>query len=170
MHHSIYDPARLFGAFLIALALASSPARAQEAPRSDARDETREQGIDRSIDESMPDISPSSPAVTTAPDTFASGAPHLALYATYGVLQALDVHSTLRALDDGRGVEANPLLRSVVSSPTGFIAFKVASTAGVVFLVERLRKKHPVAAFALGIGVTSLQAFVVMHNYRVGRR
>ncbi len=170
MHHTIYDPARLLGALLIAVTLASSTASAQEAPRSDARDETSEHGIDLSIDESMPDVSPPAPALTKAPGPFASGAPHLALYATYGVLQALDVHSTLRALDDGSGVEANPLLRSVVSSPTGFIAFKVASTAGVVFLIERLRKKHPVAAFALGIGVTSAQAFVVMHNYRVGRR
>jgi hypothetical protein len=170
LDHSIYHPARLFGAFLIVVFLASSPVSAQEAPRSDARDETLEQGIDLSIDESIPDVSPPGPAVTKAPDTLASGAPRLALYATYGVMQALDVHSTLRALDDGSGVEANPLLRSVVSSPTGFIAFKVASTAGVVFLVERLRKKHPVAAFALGIGVTSLQAVVVMHNYRVGRR
>src|SRR5262245_8282820 len=39
-----------------------------------------------------------------------SGATRMALYATYGTLQALDVHSTLKALDNG-GTEGNPLVR-----------------------------------------------------------
>ena len=95
--------------------------------------------------------------------------PTMAMYAAYGTLQALDVHSTLRAIDRN-GVEANPLLRPIATSPAGLTAFKAASTAGIIYLTERLRKKHPVAALAFGIGVNSLQTFVVLHNYRVARR
>jgi hypothetical protein len=98
-----------------------------------------------------------------------SGATRLALYAAYGTLQALDVHSTLTALDNG-GVEGNPLVRTVVESPAGLIAVKAASTAGFVYVVERIRKKNRAAAFVLAIGVTSLQAYVVAHNYSVSRR
>jgi hypothetical protein len=98
-----------------------------------------------------------------------SGALRLALYATYGTFQALDVHSTLKALDNG-GVEGNPLVRTVVGSPAGLIAVKAASTAGFVYVVERLRKKNRTAAFVLAIGVTSLQAYVVAHNYSIARR
>jgi DAACS family dicarboxylate/amino acid:cation (Na+ or H+) symporter len=45
-----------------------------------------------------------------------------------------------------------------------------ASTAGFVYLVERLRKKNRTAPFVLAIGVTSLQAYVVAHNYSIARR
>jgi hypothetical protein len=95
--------------------------------------------------------------------------PTIAMYAAYGTLQALDVHSTLRALDRN-GAEGNPFLRPIASSPAGLTAFKAASTAGIIFLTERLRKKHPVAALAFGIGVSSLQTFVVVHNYRAVKR
>jgi hypothetical protein len=111
-------------------------------------------------------------AVTPPPQSARSAAlfvPTMAMYAAYGTLQALDVHSTLRAIDRN-GVEGNPLLRPVASSPAGLTAFKAASTAGIIYLTERLRKKHPVAALAFGIGVNSLQAFVVLHNYRVAKQ
>jgi hypothetical protein len=98
-----------------------------------------------------------------------SGATRMALYAAYGTLQALDVHSTLTALDNG-GVEGNPLVRTVVESPAGLIAVKAASTAGFVYVVEKIRKKNRTAAFVLAIGVTSLQAYVVAHNYSVAKR
>jgi hypothetical protein len=110
-------------------------------------------------------------AVTPPPQSARSAAlfvPTMAMYAAYGTLQALDVHSTLRAIDRN-GVEGNPLLRPVATSPAGLTAFKAASTAGIIYLTERLRKKHPVAALAFGIGVNSLQAFVVLHNYRVAK-
>ena len=111
-------------------------------------------------------------AVTPPPQSARSTAlfvPTMAMYAAYGTLQALDVHSTLRAIDRN-GVEGNPLLRPVATSPAGLTAFKAASTAGIIYLTERLRKKHPVAALAFGIGVNSLQAFVVLHNYRVAKQ
>jgi hypothetical protein len=117
----------------------------------------------------MPAIAlPRVDAMTVLPSS-PSAAPSLAIYAAYGMLQALDVHSTLNAVGNG-GVEGNPLLRSLVSSPAGLITLKAASTVGVIYFIERLRKKHPAAALALSIGVSSLQAYVVVHNYRVAQK
>jgi hypothetical protein len=117
----------------------------------------------------VPEVSTFAADATTALPTRSDGVSRIVVYAGYGVLQALDVHSTLRALDN-RGVEGNPLLRSIASSPAALISVKAASTVGVIYFIERLRKKNATAALVLSIGVTSLQAVVVAHNYRVARR
>jgi hypothetical protein len=98
-----------------------------------------------------------------------SVAPTLAMYASFGILQALDAHSTLRALS-GNGTEANPFVRPFASSPVALISFKATTTVGLVYLTERLRKKNKVAALAAAVGLNSLQAFVVAHNYRVAKK
>ncbi|RPI50366.1 MAG: hypothetical protein EHM55_21550 [Acidobacteria bacterium] len=98
-----------------------------------------------------------------------ASAASLAMYGAYGMLQVLDAHSTRRAIANN-GVEANPIVRPLASSRIGLISLKVASGAGVMYLMERVRKKHPAAALALAIGINSLQAVVVVHNYRVARR
>jgi hypothetical protein len=90
----------------------------------------------------------------------------LGMYGVFGVLQVLDAHSTLRAIDRGAS-EFNPVVRPFASSPTALISFKAASSAGVLYLTERLRKKHPVAALAFVIAVNSAQAYVVAQNYRI---
>ena len=79
------------------------------------------------------------------------------------------VHSTLRAVGAG-AVAANPLLRPIVSTPAALISLKAASALGTVYLVERLRKRNPTAAFAFALGVNSLYTIAVVHNYRVGTR
>ena len=43
-----------------------------------------------------------------------------ALYVSFGALQALDAHSTLRALERGR-VEGNPVMRGIVSQPAAVV-------------------------------------------------
>src|SRR5687768_4530109 len=53
------------------------------------------------------------------------------LYATFASLQVLDVHSTTRALDRG-AVEANPVMKGVVSSPAGMLALKAGATTAIV--------------------------------------
>ncbi len=93
----------------------------------------------------------------------------IAMYSIYGMLQVLDVHSTQQALGEN-AVEANPILRPFASSAIGLMSIKAASSAGVMYLMERVRKKHPAAALALAIGINSLQAMVVVHNYRIARR
>lgn len=91
-----------------------------------------------------------------------------ALYASFSVLQALDVHSTLRALDAG-AAEANPAMKAVASNPTTLIAIKTAAAVGAIYLTEKvLKRKNRMAAILLMVGMTSVQSFLVAHNYRVG--
>lgn len=101
------------------------------------------------------------PAVKSAPPRplFAS------LYAGLIAAQALDVHSTLRALDAGHA-EANPATRWATGNTATFVAFKAAATAGTIYLTERVRKKHPKGAVVILATIDSLYAFVVAHNYR----
>jgi hypothetical protein len=95
-------------------------------------------------------------------------APLLPLYASFAVLQALDAHSTWRAIDRG-AVESNPLLRGIAANEVGLIALKAAGTAGVIFATERLWTRNRVAALALMIATNSAMTWVVQHNYRAVR-
>lgn len=91
------------------------------------------------------------------------------LFASYAVLQALDVHSTLKAIDGG-AVERNPLIAPIASRPAAFVALKVAATAGGILAADRLAKRNRVAAYALMFALNSAYAFVVVHNYKVAGR
>jgi hypothetical protein len=86
------------------------------------------------------------------------------LYASFATLQALDVHSTLSVLSAG-GREANPAMRGVAGHPGSLIAVKAASGAAVIWLSEKVRKKHPRGAVALMAVLNSVMATVVAHNY-----
>ena len=92
----------------------------------------------------------------------------LPLYLSYATLQALDVHSTLRALDRG-AVEANPLMKNLTESPASLVAVKAASAAGVLYTTEQLWKKNPAAAVVFMIAANSAMAWVVQNNYRAVR-
>jgi hypothetical protein len=92
----------------------------------------------------------------------------LPLYLSFAAFQALDVHSTLGALNRG-GVEANPLMKSVTGNPASLVAIKAAGTAGVLYTSERLWKKNPAAAIVFMIGANSAMAWVVQNNYRAAR-
>jgi uncharacterized protein DUF5658 len=87
------------------------------------------------------------------------------LYAGLIATQVLDVHSTRRAIGEGRR-EANAMVRWATSRPAAFIGFKVATTTGTVLLVERVRRTHPKRALFLLAAIDSAYAFVVAHNYR----
>jgi hypothetical protein len=71
----------------------------------------------------------------------------------------------MRALENG-GIESNPLLRDLAGQPAALIAMKAGVTASTIFLVERLRPKHPVGAIVLMAALNSFYATVVVHNYR----
>jgi Domain of unknown function (DUF5658) len=92
----------------------------------------------------------------------------LPLYFSYATLQALDIHSTMRALDRG-AVEANPLMKNLTASPASLVAVKVAGAAGVLYTTEQLWKKNPTAAVVFMIAANSAMAWVVQNNYRAGR-
>jgi hypothetical protein len=90
------------------------------------------------------------------------------LYLSYATLQALDIHSTMRALDRG-AVEANPLMKNLTASPASLVAVKAAGAAGVLYTTEQLWKKNPTAAVVFMIAANSAMAWVVQHNYQAGR-
>jgi hypothetical protein len=94
--------------------------------------------------------------------------PLLPLYLSYATLQALDIHSTIGALDRG-AVEGNPMMKSLTANPASLIAVKAASSAGVFYTTERLWRKNPAAAVVFMVAANSAMAWVVQHNYRTAR-
>jgi hypothetical protein len=88
-----------------------------------------------------------------------------AMYGSLVTLQALDAHSTFRALDAGLE-EANPLMRWASAHPVAFVSLKATATAGTMFVAEKIRKKHPKRALAFMIAINATYAIVVAHNYR----
>ena len=89
----------------------------------------------------------------------------LPLYGSFASLQALDIHSTTRALDRG-AVEANPLVKGVAGNPLALSAVKIAGSAGLVYAAEKMWKKNRKAAVVFMIAANATLAFVVQHNYR----
>jgi hypothetical protein len=90
------------------------------------------------------------------------------LYASFVTLELLDVHSTSRALASG-GVEANPAVRGFADNSAAMIAMKAAGSAGLIFASEKIWKKNKTAAVVLMVATNSAMAWVVAHNYQIGR-
>jgi hypothetical protein len=88
------------------------------------------------------------------------------LYVSFAGLEALDVHSTLRAIENG-GVESNPAIGGVASNSASLIAVKAATGGAVIWMAEKIRKQHPTVAMALMAGLNSAMAIVVAHNYSI---
>lgn len=88
------------------------------------------------------------------------------LYVSFVSLQVLDVISTRHALELG-GREANPVLGPFAHRTAALVAMKAGSTVASIYLIERLRKRHPVAAVLLMVGLNAGYAGVVAHNYSV---
>ena len=70
-------------------------------------------------------------------------------------LQALDVASTLRALETPGAYEANPMYAGIVDSPAKFIALKSVSTFATILSMQRFSKSHPKASFFVMAGFNS---------------
>jgi hypothetical protein len=90
-----------------------------------------------------------------------------ALYGGLIALQALDTHSTLRAVDSGYVVEQNPLMRWTVEHPVALVSMKAAASAATILFAEKIRKRHPKRAVAFMAAVNTAYALIVVHNYRV---
>lgn len=90
-----------------------------------------------------------------------------AMYATYGALQTADLASTFNGLGNGAR-EANPFLKRAAENRALMIGVKVAGTAATVVLIEKLRKKNPVAASVTLMAVNAALAAVVANNAGVG--
>jgi hypothetical protein len=88
------------------------------------------------------------------------------LYAGLITLQALDTHSTFRAIDGGHS-EQNPLMSWTLEHPAAFISMKAAATAATVLVAEKIRKRYPKRALVFMAAVNAAYAVIVVHNYRV---
>jgi hypothetical protein len=89
-----------------------------------------------------------------------------ALYSGLIVLQGLDLHSTLRAVDAGH-YEQNPVIRWSVEHPAALISMKAAATAATIYVAEKIRKRYPKRAMIFMAAVNAAYAFIVVHNYNV---
>ncbi len=86
------------------------------------------------------------------------------MYVSFATLQALDIHSTRRAPEQG-GREANPTVGGMLGSPAAFVAAKAGTTAAVYYAAERLWKRNKAAAIATMIGLNCAYTAIVAHNY-----
>jgi hypothetical protein len=91
------------------------------------------------------------------------------LYVATGLTQALDIHSTLKALDRG-GVESNPLLAPLTKNRMVFVAVKAAVAAGSIMAARRLAKKNKLAAIATLLAINVGYGLIAHHNYKVAGR
>lgn len=90
------------------------------------------------------------------------------LYASTAVMQVLDVHSTLLALDRG-AVEANPLMSGASRHKAAFIALKAGVAFSTVMAARNMSKRNKVAAVLTLVAINSAYAMIVNHNYKVAR-
>ena len=86
-----------------------------------------------------------------------------ALFVSYGVMQGLDMASTIKARHAG-AVEANPVMQG---SYAGGMAVKAALGAATMLAVRSMEKKHKMAAILTMIGANVATAAVVAHNMQV---
>jgi len=91
-----------------------------------------------------------------------------ALHISTVAAQALDVHSTMKALNAG-AVEANPLMSGVVKNKAAFIGVKAAMGAGLMYATHKMARRNKVAAIVTAAAVNSAYLFVAQHNYKVAR-
>jgi hypothetical protein len=85
------------------------------------------------------------------------------LYGTYAGLQVMDTVSTRKAIAAGAR-EANPLMQKGGMAAT--VAIKAASGVGMVYVSEKMWKKHRVGAIVLMAAMNGVSAAVVAHNNR----
>jgi hypothetical protein len=90
------------------------------------------------------------------------------LFAATAMTQALDAHSTLRAIDYGAR-EGNPALSSLAQHRTSFLLLKAGAAAGTIYLGRRIDKHHRVMAIVSLVAVNSAYAMLIQHNYSVAR-
>jgi hypothetical protein len=88
------------------------------------------------------------------------------LYATYGVVQGLDMVSTVVARNRG-AVEANPGMQGSYAKG---VAVKAAMGAVTMLAVRAIEKKSKKAAIITMIGANVATAAVVAHNIRNAQR
>ena len=90
------------------------------------------------------------------------------LYASTALMQALDMHSTLRAFSAG-AAEGNPAMSGITSNRAAFVATKAAVAAVSIWAAHKMAKRNKVAAVVTLIAVNSAYAMIASHNYSLAR-
>ena len=85
----------------------------------------------------------------------------------HGGFHALDWHSTRRAVSNGTGVEANPVMRWAAGSDVRLAAAKAAGAAGAVWALNRLACRHPKASVSTAVALNAFYGVAVGRNYGV---
>lgn len=121
-----------------------------------------------------PDISrfvaaPASDVTPALPARNRRGALFTSLAASFITLQALDVHSTLLAIDRGAG-EVNPMMAPFASRPAALIAVKAGAAGGILFMIDRIHTRNRLAGVVMMAAANSAYATVVANNYRLAHR
>ena len=88
------------------------------------------------------------------------------LYVSTAALQALDVVSTVRALNAG-AVEGNPMMSPLTRNKAAFIAVKAGVAASTILAARSMAKRNKVAAIVTLAAINSAYAMVVSHNFRI---
>jgi hypothetical protein len=101
-----------------------------------------------------------------AKESGGSSATFKTLLATYGVVQGLDMASTMKARNRG-AVEANPLMQGSYAKG---IAVKAAMGAVTMLAMRGLEKKNKKAAVITMIAMNVGTAMVVANNMRIASR
>lgn len=154
---------RVFGRWLVAFSvLAAAPVAAQERPAPPSPD--LRAALDSPLIAQSVQLLPPAPALEhKRPSAL------IPLYISLVGLQALDIHSTRQGLRSGATRESNPLMKAFVENDSAFIAVKATTTAGTIFITEKLRKTRPKTAVVLAAALNIGMAAVVVNNYRVSR-
>jgi hypothetical protein len=90
------------------------------------------------------------------------------LYSSLAVLNALDVYSTMRAVENGAR-EVNPLVAPTAGSPGVSLAIKAGTTATTIYFAEKLWKRNRAAAIVTMVAVNAGTAAIVARNLRNAR-
>ena len=109
-----------------------------------------------------------SPIAAPAPRLATSSAASpsfVALQIGFGALQAMDVYSTMRALDAG-STEANPLVRGAARHPMALSTVKLAGATSSLLLLRHVNTRNRILAAATLAAVNGAYAIVVTRNLR----
>jgi hypothetical protein len=113
---------------------------------------------------SVVDVDWSLPPVEISPERRPRILP--ALYLSFAALQVFDAYSTRSGLASGAR-EANPLMAGISRNAAAFWTVKAASTAGSIWVAERLWKTNRVGAIVTMVVINGVAASVAARNAAV---
>ena len=124
-------------------------------------------GLGRTLDAPSPAVAGPWATETNEGQAYSRSSKSLkALYASYGVLQGLDMYSTIAARRNGAR-ELNPIMSGSYAQAT---LVKGLVSAGTMAAVKRIEKTNKKAATFTMVAINVVTAAVVVNNFRNARR